>query len=339
MSPYFSTEPHAYNQDQYSITLRFTPLRPPPPSSSSSSSSSASSSASSQSCGKARGISAADLLFGNDFDRPIRDRLPPGVNTAMGIVKWWIDPGLQGDVYADKPYIYGPALSSFNVVSVGGGLYDEKKGGLWVEEGGDDKAGVEFRRAVGAPADNKARMKWALRQASKERWVWEYDKTYALDFYNPYLDFTNLALKIPGFQIPAVKYLERHKPGSVPRRSHHLRYVLRHRTTGEVYLAVIFSLVLREDVDEDGVWREKSINSSSLDEGTEPTNGVEVDVDDEVQEEVETQLEGEPVRDASLIEAMKKLEAGNEEQVARPEATKDIVAKDEKPEASIADVD
>lgn len=195
-SPYFSTQPHDYNQDQYSIALRFTPLKP------------AAVADQSKAGGykdDGAGVSGHDLQFGNDFDRPIRDKLPPGFNTALSIVRWWIDPGLDGDAYADRPYLYGPALSSFNCIHVGAGSCDEEKGGLWFEEGGDEE-GMEARELVGAPEDRKARMKWALRDDSKDKWVFEYGKTYGLDFYNPYLDFTNLALRLPGFHLPIVKY-------------------------------------------------------------------------------------------------------------------------------------
>lgn len=176
ISPYFETEPHKYNQDQYSISFRFTP--------------------------KKEDILGLDLQFGNDFDKPIRDRLPPGFNTAMGIVKWWIDPGLDGDAYADRPYLYGPALSSFNALHIGSAPQDESKGGIWVEEGGDKAVREEHN----VPSDNKARMKWALSDANKEKWVWGAGKTYSMDFYNPYLDFSKLALRLPGFHLPIMKY-------------------------------------------------------------------------------------------------------------------------------------
>lgn len=195
-SNYFSTKPHAYNKDQYGIALRFTPHEP---------ASSSSSRHSSSSDGSRNGIKGTDLQFGNDFDRPIRDKLPPGFNTAMGIVKWWIDPGLDGDAYAEKPYLYGPALSSFNVLHVGRGECDEAKGGLWFDEGGDEQ-GCRARSSVGMPRDSKGRMKWALRDSNKAKWVFQYGQTYGLDFFNPYLDFANLALKLPGFQLPIVKY-------------------------------------------------------------------------------------------------------------------------------------
>jgi hypothetical protein len=89
-SPYFEHPLH--KSDQYSISFSFIPKTD---------------------------IPGSDLVFGNDFDRPIRDRLPPGFNQAFRIVKWFIDPGLEGDVYADNPYLYGPALSSWNILRIG----------------------------------------------------------------------------------------------------------------------------------------------------------------------------------------------------------------------------
>lgn len=187
-SPYFSTEPHAYNQDQYSISFRFTPQKP-----------------ASAKGSEEDGISGADLQFGNDFDRPIRDKLPPGFSTAMSIVKWWIDPGLDGDAYADKPYLYGHGLSSFNTFNIGAGEYDKEKGGLWFEEGGDE-AGIAARDEVNMPDTSKARMKWALNDDNKKKFTFKYGQTYGIDFYNPYLDFSNLALKLPGFHLPIAKH-------------------------------------------------------------------------------------------------------------------------------------
>lgn len=211
-SPYFSAQPHAYNKDRYSIALRFTPKHPTTASSDSKSEpetdggdGEAEQKEEGDDSEKKKGIKAADLQWGNDFDHPIRDRLPPGFGTAMNIVKWWIDPGLEGDAYADSPYLYGPALSSFNAVHVGPGEHDPERGGLWFEEGGDED-GTKARAEVGAPADTKARMKWALRADAKEQWVWEYGRAYGLDFFNPYLDFSEFSLRLPGFTLPIMKY-------------------------------------------------------------------------------------------------------------------------------------
>jgi len=237
-SPYFDTEPHAYNKDQYSIAFRFTPKKSSGPASAKTNTGVGDNGKDKDGKGmgmrnirdreedgakgngntekeeeaeeeeeeeEMNGIPATDLQFGNDFDHPIRDRLPPGFGTAMNIVKWWIDPGLEGDAYADMPYLYGAALSSFNAVHAGPGELDEKKGGLWFEEGGDEE-GQRKREEWGAPRDAKARMKWALDGRNKERWVWEFGRTYGVDFFNPYVDFNEFALRLPGFNLPIIKY-------------------------------------------------------------------------------------------------------------------------------------
>ncbi|KAI1451827.1 DUF1769-domain-containing protein [Annulohypoxylon moriforme] len=261
-SPYFSQEPHATNKDQYSIAIRFTPKKPATkskfkeystePSRSSSASRSTQDPSSSRSSSTVPteessdeelepGISGEDLQFGNDFDHPIRDRLPPGFSYAMNIVRWWIDPGLEGDAYADQPYLYGPALSSFNAIHVGQGEVSPEKGGLWFEEGGDE-SGLKGRQDVGVPGTAKDRMKWALKPANKSRWVFQYGNTYCLDFFNPYLDFNEFSLRLPGFTLPIMKYWD----------GQSLRYVLRNRSTDQSYLVIVFTLYLKEDVNEDG---------------------------------------------------------------------------------------
>lgn len=273
-SNYFDREPHRYNKDQYSIGMRFTPRKP--------TTGGKDGNGDGKGDGKGGdgtatltagndgteknghdnkdneqvtvpyGISAADLQFGNDFDHPIRNYLPPGVNTAMNILKWWIDPGLEGDAYADEPYLYGPALSSFNTVRVGKGEEDEGRGGLWVEEGassdesesGSEDEGDGNGKITDAVTDGKnktdaskptttttkpqkvsskqwrenvlqgswvgndakKRQKWALKEDAKKKWVWEYGRTYSVDFYNPYIDFGKCELKLPGFGVNVLRY-------------------------------------------------------------------------------------------------------------------------------------
>ncbi|KAK4187484.1 hypothetical protein QBC35DRAFT_233160 [Podospora australis] len=270
-SAYFEAEPHKHNGDQYSITLQFTPKDVQDMSSVNESG---------QRVDDAgveivaeTGISAEDLQFGNNFDHPIRDRLPPGFGTAMNIVKWWIDPGLEGDAYADEPYLYGPALSSFNTVRIGKGEFDESKGGMWVEEGADSEAGNKWREERGVPADGKARMKWALRKENKAKWVWEYGQTYSVDFFNPYVDFKDFALRLPGFNLPIMKYWDGQGLRTHQKRSHQLRYVLRNRSTGEVYLVVLFTLHLAEDINEDGSLKPAALKALAKKSGGEGNKG------------------------------------------------------------------
>lgn len=249
-SPYFDADPHARNGDQYSICFSFR-LKAPPGGADKVEVVQApkghddddddglaygddDAPAAAAASPRPAGVSAHDLQFGNDLDRPIRDRLPPGFNTALNIVKWWVDPGLEGDALADQPHLYGSALSSFNVLWVGqqhradggGGQHgppvDEAKGGIWIDEGGHEEGegggkktaadapgggdGVDKRAQVGMPAVAKDRMKWALRKEARDAWTWEYGRTYAVDFFNPYVDFDQFALRLPGFTLPVMKY-------------------------------------------------------------------------------------------------------------------------------------
>ena len=122
-------------------------------------------------------------------------------------MKWAIDPGVDGDVYGDRPHLYGNALSSVNVLRVGGKAGKRKQGGETgnvqsknedgevkeeeekvVEEGGE-AGGDELRAELGVPADAAGRKKWFLKAGSTEGWVWEAGREYWVDFFNPYLDF------------------------------------------------------------------------------------------------------------------------------------------------------
>ncbi|KAH6615793.1 hypothetical protein B0J18DRAFT_372913 [Chaetomium sp. MPI-SDFR-AT-0129] len=267
-SVYFETEPHKSNGDQYSIAVRFRLLDPG--GASSVQEGSAEDRAEGSEGEKKPGIPASDLQWGNDFDHPLRSRLPPGFNTALNIVKWWIDPGLDGNPYADHPYLYGPALSSFNTIHVGPGKDDPARGGLWFEEGGDEE-GLEWRRRIGGgggvPGEGRARMKWALKEGSKEGWTWEFGRVYGVDFFNPYVDFGELALRLPGFNLPVIKYWDGQGLRTPPKRSHQLRYVLRNRTTGQVYLVVLFTLHLAEDINEDGTLKPAALEALAQSSG------------------------------------------------------------------------
>jgi len=167
-SPYFSSDPHKH--DLYSLEFNFTPKSD---------------------------INGHDLVFGNDFDHPIRDKLPPGFDQAFKIVKWFIDPGLYGDVYADEPHLYGPALSSINTFRVCGkdGGEGRKKedqeleGKVAVISEGGEEDGEEVRKKYGVPDTAAARKKHFLTEANLSKFTFEEGRSYKCDFFNPYLDF------------------------------------------------------------------------------------------------------------------------------------------------------
>ncbi|KAL8799804.1 MAG: hypothetical protein Q9200_007442 [Gallowayella weberi] len=237
-SSYFSHPPHT--RDQYSISFSFIPHR---------------------------SINGKSLVFGNDFEHPVRDRIPPGFSAAFQIVKWAIDPGLDGDVYADKPYLYGNALSSINVLSVGpkvgkgGPEAVERESEEAITEGGFE-GGQEVRESLNIPSNASARQKWFLGGRDRlENWQWESGRLYKADFFNPYLDFnggqssSNLeipeidneiiaefALKLPGFSLKVLGYLG---------GEDYLRYVLKDKDTGEILFVVVFTLLPKDQLNDD----------------------------------------------------------------------------------------
>jgi hypothetical protein len=192
-SPYFSTPQHPY--DRYSISFSFT-LK--------------------------ENIAGDKLVFGNDFDHPIRDRLPPLFDKAFGIVKWWIDPGLDGDVQADEPYLYGALLSSINVLRIGDkagkqGLEGDAKtsgdvgksgsgGEAIVYEEGAFGSGEQIRKDLHLPGTSSARQKHFLAEQHRKDFTFEAGREYQCDFFNPYLDFNEFALKI-GYGLPAISII------------------------------------------------------------------------------------------------------------------------------------
>ena len=184
-SDYFDHELHKY--DQYSIAFAFVPKED---------------------------IKGSEMVFGNDFDRPIRDRLPPGFGQAFRIVKWWVDPGLDGDVYAEKPYLYGAALSSWNVLRVGEKIVDEERHDIKADfkvpdsenfheivvEEGADGSGEEARKEGGVPGDSAGRKKFFLTEANKEAFVFQKGRAVPVGLWEPIFGFQRFQLETAGVQ-------------------------------------------------------------------------------------------------------------------------------------------
>lgn len=207
-----------------------------------------------------RDIRGSDLVTGFDFDHSIKDRLPPGFRYAMRIVTTILDPGIYSDPYSDKPYLYGPALSSFFAFRIGEHTSDvsaeeqlatfesDTKG---VIEEGADGSGQRIRADQHIPAKTSKRRKNFLDEKNLDSFTFEAGRMYQADFFNPYLDFANFALRIPGFSISVVKYIDD--------KTHQLRYVLKDRSTGEVLFVVIFTLLFGQKLEDtlEGVEKEQ----------------------------------------------------------------------------------
>ncbi|KAF2755110.1 DUF1769-domain-containing protein [Pseudovirgaria hyperparasitica] len=235
-SPYFSHETH--KSDLYSISFTFTPKKT---------------------------YTGDEIVFGNDFDHPIRDRLPWGFGTAFNFVKKWVDPGLYGDPYADEPHLYGPLLSSINVLRIGEkGSKDVDKmaeksgdkvdGDVVVFEEGAEGDGATVREEQGIPEQSAARMKHFLGEDTRKDFKFEEGRSYACDFFNPYLDFNDFSLKLPVITLSIVKHWD-----GQPLRTHTLRYVLKDRTADKPLFVIILSLL---PIDELGESEKADVNTT-----------------------------------------------------------------------------
>jgi len=165
VGPYFSNPVH--KDDQYSIGFSFVPKV---------------------------SIANRDLVWGNDFDHSIADRLPLGFNTAFKIVKNFIDPGLSCDAYAMEPWLYGPPLSSWFILRIGEKnegkvtlsdipIVDEKD---LLQEGADG-SGNEVRERYQLPENSEKRRKYFLDEANRAKFQFEKGRLYQADFYSPFL--------------------------------------------------------------------------------------------------------------------------------------------------------
>lgn len=154
-----------HTKDQYSLSFSFTPKED---------------------------INGNDLVFGNDFDRPLRDKLPMGFNAALRLVKWTIDPSIDGDAYADQPYLFSPALATWNQFRIGekdtpgGGSHPKE----YVVREGADGEGEKIRSEKGIPETADARMKHFQNEGSRSDFVFEKGRTYLADFGNQYISFS-----------------------------------------------------------------------------------------------------------------------------------------------------
>jgi hypothetical protein len=127
-------------------------------------------------------------------------------------------------VYGDEPYLYGALLSSINVLRIG----EERKPGKEELEGeaktegdvevsgsegeaivyeeGADGTGADVRKSKSIPDRAGARQKFFLTEQNRKDFTFQAGREYKCDFFNPYLDFNEFALKI-GYGLPNISII------------------------------------------------------------------------------------------------------------------------------------
>lgn len=160
-------------------------------------------------------INGNDLLWGNDFDSPIRDYLPYGTAMGLKVFTKFVDPSCEYDLYADKPWIYGKCLSSFNNINVSLESAEHESG-----NGGEDTLTWEENiskfhdenEEVDIPLNNKKRQSYFTSKENCLKYTFLPGVIYRLEFCNDYLSLKDnkLAIALPGgFEINLIDYLSK----------------------------------------------------------------------------------------------------------------------------------
>lgn len=166
-------------------------------------------------------VNADQVLFGNDFDEPIKDNLPPGTSLGLKALKW-IDPSLETDLYADRPWAFSPLLATMNLINTTGDVPDDMSR---IEEDTSnlvkEKITTKQRRTYFADAAH--RQKHSLK-----------DIHVAGDFSNPFIDFNSLSIALP--------YVNLHVSILQYWKGQPFRYTCKTKH-GDVLFCVVFELV------------------------------------------------------------------------------------------------
>ena len=210
-SPYFDDQAHAH--DTYSIAVSWIPEE---------------------------NLDADDLVWGIELINPIRDRIPGRfISTAFNIVKRFVDASLQCDPDADQPWVNGPILCSSAITFSIGSKGNCELPAILAEGGLSDDSAI--RQSHNIPTAESQRRKHFLDEQKRKDFKFEKGRCYAFDFHNGYIDWKNYALKLPGFSFGVLKYIND--------RTHTVRFVLKSRKTGKVFVATTFRLLYGEELE------------------------------------------------------------------------------------------
>lgn len=106
-------------------------------------------------------------------------------------------------------------------------------------EGADDD-GESVRSDFSIPADEGKRRKFFSNEDKRKGFLFERGRCHQFDFHNGYIDWKNYALKLPGFSLSVLKWIND--------RTHTVRFVMKNRKTGQQYLVVTFSLLFGNEL-------------------------------------------------------------------------------------------
>ncbi|EFP93299.2 uncharacterized protein PGTG_19067 [Puccinia graminis f. sp. tritici CRL 75-36-700-3] len=179
--------------------------------------------------------SADDCVFGNTFDKPIRDRLPFGTGAALKAISY-IDPSLENDLYADKPWAWSPLLATMNYIRTE--RLDADDSPLPPCEAATRPVEDCSSLLSGNPTNISKphlRRKFFSSAVNRQAIMLGPRDFINAEFANGFIDFSTLALNVPVVNVSFK--LDKLWDGQP------VRYVCQSRKTGETYFVVVFQIV------------------------------------------------------------------------------------------------
>ncbi|CAG8528985.1 27618_t:CDS:2 [Dentiscutata erythropus] len=149
---------------------------------------------------------ADDILFGNDFDRKID--LPAISWLGLRIMKW-VDPCLEADIYSDIPWAYSPLLFTINSARAIQDSNENNDLPPWPSPNGEHiKEDIIYDPNFGSPVstDATSRKQYFSSKESRVNFKITENQVWDLDFFNSYIDFNKIAVKLPGLEIGILQY-------------------------------------------------------------------------------------------------------------------------------------
>ncbi|WWC69869.1 uncharacterized protein I206_103812 [Kwoniella pini CBS 10737] len=156
-------------------------------------------------------FNADQLVFGNVFENSIKDNLPWGTSIATKFM-YFIDPTVEADIYADKPWALSPTLATMSHLSLSNNSTNDDQ--PYIEENslGWLKDNIE-ENDIPSYTDDKSqistRRKWLTKSSNRQLININENTIVGMEFCNGLLDFNTLSATLPSpfsLQIPLLKY-------------------------------------------------------------------------------------------------------------------------------------
>ncbi|CAH7686942.1 hypothetical protein BY996DRAFT_6432334 [Phakopsora pachyrhizi] len=179
--------------------------------------------------------SVDECVFGNVFEKPIRDRLPYGTALALKTISY-IDPSLETDLYADQPWAWSPLLATMNYFRTERLESDDSPLPAWNgNRPEEDCTSIAVNRNMNI---SKPHLRRKFFGSVNNRLAATMGPRINADFANGFLDFSTLSLVVPVVNVSFnLAKLWDGQP---------VRYICKSRYTNETYFIVEFQIAALE---------------------------------------------------------------------------------------------